>query len=491
MKKGICIFLAILLLLALAGAGVCAYIWHSNVFTLQLSLAGEEDTVLEYGEPFQDPGATAVFSGTLLRTEPENVEVTVSGQVDTSRVGTYTLTYTAECEVDYRVVQRSFHSMATRKVYVVDTQAPSITLESIPDHFTIPGEPYQEEGFSASDGYDGDLTQKVTVREEDGYVYYTVTDSSGNMAEAVRSIFYNDPIPPELVLTGGDIQWRNGKEYADPGFTATDNADGDITHLVEITTDLDVNTRGFYTVTYTVTDSYGNTATASRRVEVLPVLPDIVLEYPDPALPPNGKVIYLTFDDGPSQYTEKLLDILDKYQVKATFFVVSNKLSDVITEIAARGHTVAMHTASHNYRRIYASQNAYFKDLQAIESLIEAKTGIAPKLLRFPGGSSNRVSSFNPGIMSRLTKAVEDKGYIYYDWNVDSNDAGGATTSIEVLYNTVAGIMKNKNSIVLQHDTHLFSVEAVEDIIRWGLANGYTFAALGEDSPECHHRVSN
>jgi hypothetical protein len=113
-------------------------------------------------------------------------------------------------------------------------------------------------------------------------------------------------------------------------------------------------------------------------------------------------------------------------------------------------------------------------------------------LTRFPGGSSNTISAnYNKGIMTRLTKKLPELGYQYFDWNVDSNDAGGAKDADEVFKNVTEGVAKRQNSVVLQHDTKSFSIDAVERIIAWGLCNGYTFAPLNHDSPTSHHGVWN
>ena len=112
--------------------------------------------------------------------------------------------------------------------------------------------------------------------------------------------------------------------------------------------------------------------------------------------------------------------------------------------------------------------------------------------MRFPGGSSNGVSKkYNTGIMTRLTKDVTDMGYQYFDWNVLSGDAGETTDTEQVYENVIAGIQKHNVSIVLQHDIKGFSVDAVEKIIIWGLANGYTFLPLTPSSPTVHHTVNN
>ena len=112
--------------------------------------------------------------------------------------------------------------------------------------------------------------------------------------------------------------------------------------------------------------------------------------------------------------------------------------------------------------------------------------------MRFPGGSSNTVSAHSyVGLMSLLTRAVQDAGFQYFDWNVDSNDAGGAKKAQTVFANVTAGVNQNRVSVVLQHDIHDFSVDAVEDIIVWGLNNGYSFERLTETSPGVHHGVQN
>lgn len=112
--------------------------------------------------------------------------------------------------------------------------------------------------------------------------------------------------------------------------------------------------------------------------------------------------------------------------------------------------------------------------------------------MRFPGGSSNTVSRrFKKNIMTELTQLVEDAGFSYFDWNVDSDDAGGATKASQVIHNVEEGVSKARISVVLQHDIHPFSVSAVEEIVQWGLDNGYTFLPLEANSPSMHHGPQN
>ena len=207
------------------------------------------------------------------------------------------------------------------------------------------------------------------------------------------------------------------------------------------------------------------------------------------------RIVAITFDDGPcSRTTNRLLDGLKERNVKATFFVTDGN-SDyryLLAKEAAAGHTVAIHSETHDYKYIYSSCDAYFEDLNRMSDIITEQTGKRPKLLRFPGGSSNTISkNYCFRIMSVLTKAVSDQGYKYFDWNVSSGDAGGTTSTSEVYNNVISGIQSHDISVVLQHDIKLFSVNAVEDIIVWGLANGYTFLPLTESSPAIHHGVNN
>ena len=467
------VVLAILLVLMLS------FLLVGNRFTFQIIPVGDSVLELEYGSPYQELGATADFRGTLLWEKGFAPDVTIGaeGTVDPNTTGTYTVTYSAN--------YLYWHADAVRTIHVVDRKPPELALEGRTEVYVHPGENYEEIGFAAWDEYDGDLTALVQQQERDGVITYWVCDSAGNRAEATRQVHYEDPVPPEILLEEGErITWLAGVEFVDPGWTALDNCDGDLTDQVLCQGEVSLYFLGEYVLNYTVEDSFGNVTTIERIVEVVPqTMPEIV--------EPEGKVIYLTFDDGPGPYTRELLAVLEKYNVKATFFVVCNRYADVIGEIAAAGHTVGIHTACHDYRTIYASVEAYVADLDQVQQLILEQTGEPAAILRFPGGSSNKVSRFNKGIMTRLTEAVNAAGFQYFDWNVDSNDAGGAKTATEVYRNVIRGVSNRKVSIVLQHDIKDFSVDAVERIIKWGLENGYTFLPLEANSPTAQHTLNN
>jgi len=242
---------------------------------------------------------------------------------------------------------------------------------------------------------------------------------------------------------------------------------------------LDLSAAGTYYVVYTATDSSGNTATAVRQI--------LYRE----GTQANGKVIYLTFDDGPGKYTDKLLDVLAKYNVKVTFFVVGTDYPSIMKRIAEEGHAIGVHSYTHRLKLIYQSEDHFFTDMEQMQELIVKYTGKRTNLLRFPGGSSNRLSDYNPGIMSRLSKSVVERGYYYFDWNVDSCDASRADTPEEVFQYVKEGCEGREKSVVLQHDIKDYSVDAVEMILKWGLENGYTFLPLDPSAPGCHHKISN
>lgn len=446
--------------------------WH-----VTLRLNGEEEITIECGEAYVEPGAEASFGGDPFLTRLKSLEVTQTGEVDSMHAGNYTVTYRASWQ--------NKSAEATRTVHVVDHTPPVIELLEIPGAYTLPGMPYAEEGYTATDNSDGDLTDKVRKTEKDGVVIYTVSDSSGNVTSVERTVVYDDPIPPTITLLGGDrIELGYGEDYEEPGCTAHDNVDGDLTDKVTVSGEVNRWTPGSYELTYTVEDGYHNRTSVVRTV-IVPQLRQADNPQPD------GKIIYLTFDDGPSKYTEQLLEILDRYNVKATFFVVNYGYASMIAKEAAAGHSVGIHSATHDYKQIYASEEAYYADLNKMRGIIYEQTGKYTTLLRFPGGSSNRVSDFNPGIMTRLTQSVVNNGYQYFDWNVSSGDAGLTTDTDVVFQNVIDGVKTHNVSVVLQHDSKGYSVAAVERIIVWGLQNGYTFLPLTPGSPGAHHHINN
>ena len=207
------------------------------------------------------------------------------------------------------------------------------------------------------------------------------------------------------------------------------------------------------------------------------------------------KVAYLTFDDGPSDNTSQILDILKQYNAKATFFVIGSSKLNMTKRIADEGHTVALHSDSHDYKKIYSSETAYFEDLKAISDKVQNHIGTAPKVIRFPGGSSNTVSKKHcKGIMSALVKSVEQQGYVYFDWNADSGDASGNNVDPAKLVANVKRECGGKSRIcLLMHDAPAKSttVTALPEIIQYLQSEGYSLEALTTDVKPFHHGVQN
>ena len=371
----------------------------------------------------------------------------------------------------------------TRKIHIVDTQKPKIKLNGSTLSYVCPDQKYKEEGYTAYDNYDKDLTSKVKVDIKHDKIIYTVQDSSFNKAQKVRKISYQDI--PKLELKGpSTINLYQNDSYTEPGYTSIDICDGDLTDTVQVEGSVDTSKIGTYTLTYISKDSFGNEAKKERVV--------IVKQKPIHA----EKTIYLTFDDGPSaSITPGILKILKEENVKATFFVInhSSNLDYLIKKEYDEGHTVGIHSYTHNYSKIYSSTAAYFEDLYAMQNKIERITGIKTTIIRFPGGSSNTISrKYSHGIMSLLTKQVTANGFQYFDWNVGSGDSGDVHTK-EAVYQNVISHLTKKSNIVLMHDFegNTKTLEALRDIIQYGKQNGYTFSRIETNTFPAHHGVNN
>ncbi|MDR1891771.1 MAG: polysaccharide deacetylase [Oscillospiraceae bacterium] len=217
-----------------------------------------------------------------------------------------------------------------------------------------------------------------------------------------------------------------------------------------------------------------------------------VIERTNAAPDPPGKTVYLTFDDGPSQYTPAVLDILDKYTVPATFFVLGNTdHTALLAEIVRRGYTIGLHSYNHKFEQIYRSSEAYFADLQKIDETVFEQTGIHSRLLRFPGGSSV-VRGTARGIMKRLCREVQESGYQYFDWNCENGDRAGVTTvsgALSRIKRTAKDQTDENILIVLMHDTAKVTRDSLPEIIAYFKEQGYQFQALSESSPAVHHHV--
>ena len=163
--------------------------------------------------------------------------------------------------------------------------------------------------------------------------------------------------------------------------------------------------------------------------------------------------VYLTFDDGPSSNTNRILDILAEYDVKATFFVVGKeeeRYQALYQRIVEEGHTLAMHSYSHKYDEIYQSVDSYAEDLSKLQEFLYDTTGVWCRYCRFPGGSSNTVSRVD---MHELISYLDEQDITYFDWNISSGDATNSYISTDaILRNCMTSLPQYQTGIILMHD---------------------------------------
>lgn len=212
--------------------------------------------------------------------------------------------------------------------------------------------------------------------------------------------------------------------------------------------------------------------------------------------PAADKRAYLTFDDGPSANTAKILDILKEYDIKATFFVIGSETEankKLYKRIVEEGHAIGNHTYTHNYSKIYKSVEAFMEDLKKLEDLLDEVAGVRPNIIRFPGGSKNGVSTRAGGsnLMNNLIAHLKEEGYQYFDWNVSSKDASAVTQDKKIIINSVLeGVQGKKDAIILFHDNapKTTTVQALPEIIESLQSKGYSFEVLSKDSYYVHYR---
>ena len=431
-------------------------------------LKGKREITLEVNNEYKENG---------YLTNAKVLEV--SNNINTSKLGTYTVLYKYK---KYNKIKETI-----RVVNIVDKTPPELDLIGNLEINNC-SKSYQEEGYAAFDNYDGDLTQKVEKEIKDGKIIYRVKDSSNNITTKERIFSNIDKEGPVIKLKGSSVNLKINNKYVEQGYTVTDNCDDDLTSKVEITNNININKEGTYEVIYKVKDKSGNESKEVRKVTVYTPKKCFFSVS-------NGKqgVIYLTFDDGPStKNTSRLLDILKEENVKATFFLIDKTNTDyLIKRMYDEGHTIGLHTASHNYKYIYSSTTNFIKDIEKIQEKVARITGEKSSIIRFPGGSSNTVSSFNPGIMCTLSNMVIEKGYHYFDWNVSSGDAGSKRSKKNTYRNVTNNLSKNRANVVLMHDIYDSTVDAVKDIIKYGKDNGYTFEKITMDTEMYTHYVNN
>ena len=229
----------------------------------------------------------------------------------------------------------------------------------------------------------------------------------------------------------------------------------------------------------TTTNNGARTVVSDTKKAYQLLYPDLYCNEYSEAIIQNNTV-YLTFDDGPSQQTLNILKILRENHVKATFFVIGKTdqaSRTIMKQIVDEGHTIGIHSYTHNYEKIYTSVEAYLDDFNNMNNLIYEATGVKPSIFRFPGGS---VNSYNDGIYKDIIEEMGRRGFTYYDWNVSSLDTLSNATVASINSNVIDEVSNHSRSIVLFHDSNgkIQTVNSLDGIIKDLKNYGYTLDSL-------------
>ncbi|MBR5662481.1 MAG: polysaccharide deacetylase family protein [Bacilli bacterium] len=463
--------------------GSCIFLLISAITTLsiirshiKLYLVDGNRVNVQVFTEYKDNGAILKLGKKKINSKKYKVKVT--GKYDTNKTGMY--------KVDYDVKYHGKELHEVKIVSVYDDIAPELTLnlEKVSKDYCT--KKYKQEiKYTAKDNYDGDITDKVVVKEEEDKITYTVTDTNKNTTSKEVQIDYGTKPSNKFSLKGqSKVYVVVNNDYNEQGATYTDGCGNKINKEIKISGSVDTKTLGTYTITYEVDGEKAITRTV------------VVREKPH-------KIIYLTFDDGPGANTKKVLAALDKYNVKATFFVTNQfgggKYQYLIKEEHDKGHAVGVHTLTHVYkngdpRNIYASVDAYISDFNAMNEIIKEQTGSYTKIFRFPGGSGNTVSkSSSIGVVTAIAEEMTKRGYVYFDWNLSSGDASSGKVTSEKIINNVLNHVDNcaYNCVILFHDYKSQTANAIEPIVKELVNRGYEFKTLSEDGPTVHAKIKN
>ncbi len=399
------LIITIILEIVLIAATIIIY----NPF-LKLKLNGNATIKISIGEKYNDQGAKASY----LK-EDLTKEIKVTNKVDTNKLGEYKITY----EIKHGNSTRK----ATRTVIVADLISPEITLKGDSKVSTC-GKEYTEEGYTAIDNVDGDLTKDVVVTKKSDKIIYSVKDKSGNKKEVVRILDSKDSTKPEITLVNSDIlTFELNSTYKEFGAKATDNCDGDITSKIEVISNVDTSKHQVFEVTYKVKDNAGNEATAIRKIKV----------YNQDDLNKG----YTEIVSGPT-YIKDILIVNKKYAIPKNFQVDSTEAKAALEKLQAdakkEGHSLPTKSAYRSYSTQDALYNRYktnkgqeFADKRSARpGHSEHQTGLAfdiglcsVKLGVMPEGIWLRENAHKYGFIIRYPQYKEAiTGYGYEPWHV-------------------------------------------------------------------------
>lgn len=275
-----------------------------------------------------------------------------------------------------------------------------------------------------------------------------------------------------LVAYGISLSEGRGKEGQQMAITRRDvdvNSFDELCVLTRLENEIVATGNAKVSYTSLYPDLYAGTTSGKSGVEVVSKEEN------------SGNTVYLTFDDGPSRNTGKLINILEEKGIRATFFVVGENMTEsgleCLKEYAAAGHVIGLHSYSHDYNKIYSSVEAFLEDYNKLFELIVKETGVAPSIYRFPGGSCN---IYGKKIIKEIKTEMERRGFTYYDWNVSGEDSVGTPTAYSIKKNIFDNLEKVKNPVILLHDSPIneLTISIVPEIIDTLLEKGYVFDTL-------------
>lgn len=369
-------------------------------------------------------------------------------------------------------------------VSIVDKKAPILKLK---DYTTDGKEEVSVDQFVESCEDASEYTLSIETKElkniGETEIEIKAIDEYGNeVIEKCKLTRVEDTTPPVISGVVEYVEVMQTDYYDYEAVTVEDDMDQN--PELTITGNVDFSYPGEYLINYMAVDRSGNVTSIDATIVVIQNVES------------QMNVVYLTFDDGPSYNTPKVLEILDQYNVKATFFVTGNGQSynNYILQAYQAGHAIGLHTYTHDYGIVYSSVDGYYQDLNNIGQMVQSIIGFVPDIIRFPGGSSNTVSaSYTPGIMSELVQSVQARGYQYYDWNVSSSDAAGIGVPTGTIIESATSGTGNQ-IMILFHDAYgkETTVEALPAVIEHYKNLGYTFLPINKaTSYVCHHGVNN
>lgn len=439
---------------------------------VQVKLIGEGTITLNVSTPYKDEGVLVTEKGKEIKPD-----VIVDTDLDENKVGTYKYKY------NFKYKNKEYN--LERTIEVVDKKEPTLTtnIDEIERDYCTKKDK-TELTYEASDNYDGDLTDKITKEETKDEIKLSIKDSSNNeTTKSIKIKYTNMPNKKqELILKFGETVYTPlNSKYIEDGASLKDECGKVISSDAKITGSVDTSKIGEYELTYRINDY-------EKKRKVIVYEPSVDTN----KILPTTKVLYLTFDDGPGVYTKKVLDTLKKYNVKATFFVTRQfpGYISLIKREHDEGHAVGVHTYTHKWN-VYKSVDAYLNDFNKMNTVIESYTGTKASIFRFPGGSSNTISkNYSKGVVSAIASKMTSEGYTYFDWDVDSTDAGGGTKT-QIYNRVVNGAAKCKTCVFLMHDIQYNTVSELDNILNALTKKGYKFGTLNTNSPTCKHKIAN